>query len=164
MGFLRKNRKDESSLGYLAQALWTAGKIPNDKLQGFQFTAAAADYALDKREMVEGQIMETENKIKDIDSYHTYAEKKTASLFVLSAKIPLIYYGINDDKILEFTKEFGLLFQISNDIAGKNDRELSILNFISNEEAIKTINDKEHHLRKMYPKSMNDILEILDEF
>ena len=89
------------------------------------------------KEMVEGQIMETENKIKDIDSYHTYAEKKTASLFVLSAKIPLIYYGINDDKILEFTKEFGLLFQISNDIAGKNDRELSILNFISNEEARK---------------------------
>jgi len=116
------------------------------------------------REMVEGQIMEIENKVNGVDSYFTYAEKKTASLFVLSAKIPLMHYGIKDDKILEFTKEFGLLFQIANDVAGKGNKELSILNFISNEEARNTISDKEDHLRKIYMRSMDGILEILDGF
>src|SRR3989338_84135 len=44
VSFLREKRTDDSSLSYLALSLWTAGKIPNDKLQDYQRTAGAADY------------------------------------------------------------------------------------------------------------------------
>ncbi len=43
--FLRNRGEDtEVSLSYLTQALWTGGKIPEHKLQEFQFIAGAADY------------------------------------------------------------------------------------------------------------------------
>jgi len=41
--FIRKNKQDDNSLSYLTQALWAGGKIPKDKQQWFQRTAAAAD-------------------------------------------------------------------------------------------------------------------------
>lgn len=81
--------------------------------------------------LVEGQLMEF-GEIKDMGSYLRYAEKKTASLFELSASIPQLFYGL-ENRLGDFGKEFGIAFQIANDLKG--GKENSILGIVSREEA-----------------------------
>jgi geranylgeranyl pyrophosphate synthase len=100
------------------------------------------------REMIEGQLMESMGEVKDISSYMKYIEKKTASLFVLCAKIPLHTFKLGNG-ILEFSREFGLAFQISNDLKNKGKEKFSILNFLPREEAESLLREKKDRLKKM---------------
>jgi geranylgeranyl pyrophosphate synthase len=93
------------------------------------------------REMAEGQLMEMNGSIRDMKSYMEYIDKKTASLFLLAAKIPLVVFGLKDRKILEFAREFGRLFQIANDLEGGQERN-SILSFLPRKEAEQVLAEK----------------------
>jgi len=55
--FLRENKTDGNSLNYLTQALWTGGKIPEDKQKSYKLISSSADYALARRDMIEKQII-----------------------------------------------------------------------------------------------------------
>ena len=93
--------------------------------------------------MIEGQIMEL-NGITS-KNYAEYIEKKTASVFSLIAKIPLIVYKIKNEKVLEFANVFGMIFQIHNDLKGSS-KEHSILTFMKKDDAEKTLKEKLEHL------------------
>ena len=101
------------------------------------------------KDMIEGQVMELEDKVVDFSSYIEYIEKKTASLFSLCVKTPYIYYKLEDTKILESAREFGLLFQIANDLSSAKEEKCNILNFISKEEAITICKEKIEKIREM---------------
>jgi geranylgeranyl pyrophosphate synthase len=112
--------------------------------------------------MIKGQIMEIENKVIDIESYLTYAEKKTSSLFVLCAKAPLLYYNMKDDKLVKFAQEFGILYQIVNDMNGKGNSEIGILNFVSEKDAKERASETMSNLQNMNIGVMETILESIN--
>ncbi len=111
------------------------------------------------KNMIEGQIMELEGKVVDRNSYFDYTEKKTASLFVLCAKIPLLYHGMSNDSIVEFAREFGFLFQMANDIEG--EAEIGILDFISKEDTAALARRRIDHLRSMKLEHLDKSLDVL---
>lgn len=87
------------------------------------------------KEMIEGQLMELEGSIKDMKSYLKYVKKKTASLFLLSAQIPVLVFELKNKKILNFVEEFGVAFQIANDLAKREKEKYTILSYLSPKEA-----------------------------
>lgn len=101
------------------------------------------------KDMIEGQLMELENKVIDFNSYLKYIEKKTASLFSLCVKVPYLYYKLEDKRILESGREYGLLFQIADDLSSNEEEKCNILNFMSKEEAIAICREKMRRISKM---------------
>lgn len=110
------------------------------------------------KNMIEGQIMELENKVIDKESYFEYIEKKTVSLFILCAKIPMMHYGIEDEGIIEFAREFGVLFQIANDLSGDKGNEKSILDFMSRENVLQLAKTKMERLSESEIKDPENIM------
>lgn len=81
------------------------------------------------QQMTDAQLMETQEKVLDIESYVTYASGKTASLFELCARIPLEYYGLTHRNAISFAQKYGLAFQLSDDLGDEKD-ELCIQRFV----------------------------------
>lgn len=98
------------------------------------------------KEMIEGQLMELEGEIKDAKSYFKYIKKKTGSLFLLSAKIPFLVFNLKDKKILNFAEEFGIAFQIANDLSKGEKEKYTILSYLSRKEAEKLLGGKVRYL------------------
>ena len=111
--------------------------------------------------MIEGQIMELEGKIVDTDSYFEYVNKKTTSLFMLCAKIPLIYYNIEEPAVEQFMKEYGTAFQMVNDI--NDDKEVGVLDFLGIEEVRGLIRQKLTLLRSLELPEFEPLLKPLKE-
>ena len=101
------------------------------------------------KEMIEGQLMELEGKIKDIESYLKYIKKKTASLFLLSAKIPFLVFKLKNKKILNFAKEFGIAFQIANDLSKGEKEKYTILSYLPRKGAEKLLREKLRYLNSL---------------
>ena len=67
--------------------------------------------------MIRGQHMELAGEVRDIDTLH---ELKTAGLFVFAARCGLHVAGVEEGDMrpyLAFANEFGLLFQVADDLA-----------------------------------------------
>lgn len=88
--------------------------------------------------MTDAQLMETQEKVVDFDSYLMYANGKTTSLFELCARIPLEYYGITHHHAVLFAQKYGLAFQLSDDLSEEKD-ELNIQRFLGRENAVKYV-------------------------
>lgn len=101
------------------------------------------------KDMVEGELMKLGDKVVDFDSYLTYVDKKTTSLFNLCVTVPYLYYNLEDDRLLESSKEFGLLFQITDDLSSSTEEKCNILNFMSKEEAITIYREKAGRIKEM---------------
>ncbi|MFH1978162.1 MAG: polyprenyl synthetase family protein [Candidatus Aenigmatarchaeota archaeon] len=93
------------------------------------------------REVIEGQIMEVKG-VNTIEEYLEYIRKKTSSLFYLSAAIPALMFDIKNKNIQIFGREFGIAFQIANDLKKKAKEQFTILKFMSRKEAEKFLRDK----------------------
>lgn len=94
--------------------------------------------------VIEGQLMERE-PIDSLDRYLAYIEKKTASVFLLCAALPCIQAKVRSEPLLRFGKEYGLAFQVANDLA-KADAP-SILGFMGREQAEQLLAEKVSFLR-----------------
>lgn len=101
------------------------------------------------KDMIEGQLMELEGDIKDFKTYLRYIQKKTASLFLLSAKIPFWTLGLKDKKILNFAKELGMAFQIANDLDKREKEKYTVLSYLSRKEAEKFLREKLRYLNSL---------------
>ncbi len=104
------------------------------------------DFVKTLKDMIEGQLMELEGDIKDFKTYLRYIQKKTASLFLLSAKIPFWVFGLKDKKIFNFAKEFGIAFQIANDLDKREKEKYTVLSYLSRKEAENFLRKKLRHL------------------
>lgn len=98
--------------------------------------------------MTDAQLMETQEKVVDLDTYTNYANGKTASLFELCARIPLEYYGITHRHALQFAQKYGLAFQLSDDLSETKD-ELCIQRFVGRENAFLFLNKIQRELDEM---------------
>lgn len=70
-------------------------------------------------EMIEGQIMEegnNRNYALTLEKYLTIINKKTSSLFVGVTRIPALVAGLDVAKFERFGQNFGIIFQMSDDI------------------------------------------------
>lgn len=85
-------------------------------------------------QMTDAQLMETQEKVVDFDTYLNYAAGKTASLFELCARIPLEYYGLTHRNAVLFAQKYGLAFQLSDDL-GEEKNEINIQRFLGLENA-----------------------------
>jgi octaprenyl-diphosphate synthase len=112
--------------------------------------------------MIEGQIMELEGEVIDIDSYFEYVNKKTTSLFVLCAKIPLIYYGLNEPKVEQFMEEYGIAFQMANDLKDGN-KEIGVLDFLAAEEVRELLRKKLKALESLDLPELDPLLKPVKE-
>jgi len=90
--------------------------------------------------LVEGQLMEF-TPLKDRDHWTEYANKKTASLFRLTAQIPCVFSGKPSQEIAAWGQEFGIAFQIANDLK-KSGETHSLLAFLTREEARTLLEEK----------------------
>lgn len=99
--------------------------------------------------MIGGQLMELEGDVKDFKTYLRYIQKKTASLFLLSAKIPFLVFGLKDKKILNFAKEFGIAFQVANDLSKREKEKYTILSYLSRKEAESFLGEKLRYLNSL---------------
>ncbi len=97
------------------------------------------------REIVEGQLMEMLG-IDDKETYFDYIKKKTASLFYLCVNIPNIVFGLNNKNMLNFGSEFGMAFQIANDLKKKVKEKYNILSFMTRKEAENILIEKLNYL------------------
>jgi len=97
------------------------------------------------RQIVQGQLMEVSG-IKDKETYFDYIKKKTASLFYLCVSVPSIMFGLNNKNVLNFGSEFGMAFQIANDLKKKVKEKYNILSFMTRAEAEKLLNEKLKYL------------------
>ena len=110
------------------------------------------------REITEGQLMETHGSIAGLGSYLGYIRKKTASLFRLCAEIPLLYHRLDDPKLLEAAMEFGLLFQILDDLNEAKPEKYNIRNFASDAEIDQLIGEKK---KKLEPWGLFSVEELI---
>lgn len=69
-------------------------------------------------DMCDGELEEIKNatKIQSIEEYIKIIELKTASLFIAIAKCILVLSHVNNENIVEFCKNYGIAFQIKNDL------------------------------------------------
>ncbi|MBU0530462.1 MAG: polyprenyl synthetase family protein [Candidatus Aenigmatarchaeota archaeon] len=100
------------------------------------------------RQIIEGQIMEV-NGINDVDTYIEYIKKKTGSLFYLSASIPMLVFKLDNKNILNFGREFGIAFQIANDLKKKVKEQFSILKFVSRKEAERLLTERVNYINSL---------------
>jgi len=135
-------------LATLSMEIFVKNSYPNGVKEAFIETA---------REMIEGQLMEVKG-IKSREEYFRYAEKKTASLFLLAARIPFIIHSLQDGKVLEFAKEFGMAFQISNDLKKRKKEKNSILSFMNMADAEKLLREKMDYLDSLGVINANKLI------
>jgi len=100
------------------------------------------------RSLIEGQLLEVTG-IPDTDTYFDYIKKKTASLFHLCVQIPSIVFGLNNKNLLNYGSEFGVAFQIANDLKRKVTEKYNILSFMTRKEAEKLLADKVIYLNSL---------------
>lgn len=98
--------------------------------------------------MTDAQLMETHERVGDVDTYTTYALGKTASLFELCARVPLDYYGLTHRNAVSFAQKYGLAFQLSDDLSEEKD-ELCIQRFVGRENAFLFLKKTQHELEEM---------------
>ncbi|MBM3282562.1 MAG: hypothetical protein FJY86_04475 [Candidatus Diapherotrites archaeon] len=108
------------------------------------------------QQMTDAQLMETQEKVVDLESYVTYANGKTTSLFELCARIPLEYYGITHRHALSFAQKYGLAFQLSDDLSEEKD-ELNIQRFVGRENALNYLNQIWKELDEMSFITRNEL-------
>lgn len=113
------------------------------------------------KNMIDGQIMEIGGTVKDLETYFSYVDKKTSSLFAMSVKIPLMYYGIERDDLVKSARDFGTVFQMINDMSGK--KEVGILDFLPPADAAMIIRNRLEEL-KSCPVPIKKNLESLKIF
>jgi len=100
------------------------------------------------REIIEGQIMEVQG-INNVEAYLEYIKKKTSSLFYLSASIPAIVFDINNSNIAKFGREFGMAFQIANDLKKKVKEQFTILKYMSRKDAEIMLKEKVNYINSL---------------
>lgn len=100
------------------------------------------------QQMTDAQLLETQEKVLDFESYLTYAHGKTASLFELCARIPLEYYGLTHRNAVTFAQKYGLAFQLSDDLGEEKD-ELCVQRFVGRTHANEYLNRLRGELENM---------------
>lgn len=100
------------------------------------------------RDTIQGQLMEIVG-INDKETYLNYIKKKTASLFYLCVSIPDMVFDLNNANLLNFGKEFGMAFQIANDLKRKVTENYNILSYMSRKEAEKLLEKKVAYLNSL---------------
>ena len=94
------------------------------------------------KQMILGILMEVENKITNLNSYYEYIYKKTGYLFFFCINATLLHFGIKDEKMIEFSKKFGTLYQIHDDLSEQIEEKNNILQFVSKNKAEEILKSK----------------------
>lgn len=132
-------------------------------LKAFSYIAKMAG----NRGMIKGQILDIK---RDVNSFNDLLEiyiLKTSNLFlasIMSAAIIAEADDLKKNKLYNFAKNLGILFQINDDLKDDGDGDLSILNYIEKKQAKKVLEEYAGKCREnlKYFSNNNFLMNLID--
>ena len=117
--------------------------------------------------MIFGQIIDLKNDCSNFEDYKLICANKTSALFKASLTIPLIYFKADKtilQEYLQMADDFGLAFQIWDDLSETDIEVTSILNFFTVNQARETLNKLIKKIKKYdFLPTISSTLELFEK-
>ncbi|MDO4661794.1 MAG: polyprenyl synthetase family protein [Tissierellia bacterium] len=102
--------------------------------------------------MIEGQLLDIEHKLENLDDLLKIYEKKTADLFIAAVMSSGYLSNLEDEKLnnlYNYAYNMGISFQIQDDLLDEfEDEDINILNIMPKDQAIKLLYEYSDNAKK----------------